>query len=587
MHQPLTEIIIPVYNGLNLTKQCIDSLFKYTRSGTFKATIIDNGSDNYVTAALYSLQRPGLKVVSLDENVGFAKAINIYLNKYWDGYSHICLLNNDVFVTKDWLAKMHRVLESDPRARMVVPLTNHTGFANFPLVSGWNYHQLNAYLEKLKLDPIEIIPSGFCFLFPKKLIDEIGKFDESFDFYGEDTDFWFRAIKAETKDHQKKFYKALLDPTTYVFHIGGATSGVLDKTRQKAQELFIEKHPDFPTWNRTSHLKYYRFIEKIKPPIEASEWSVIWVVTTMEPCGGTKYIVDLVNGLIEKGIDAKVVILTTDSDQVISHPLLRTGLICIDPRSNFLETFYTHVAKSGIIFSHTENKIHLRLLNELAKSPFYKVYRHYQSYGPDLNQQTYILPTEFPVVSASQYVTNRLKNNVKITIEPGVDTDVFFDKGKKREPYSLCIISNPLYWFKGQSRTKQIVQELEKLAEQRHMHFNVYIVGLNQLENTHARCMGFMREEKFADLLNKVQLFIDPSYYHSYGLPCLEALRCGCDVLCWDNGGSTASPDYNHERLTILEKGADIQEAVKWVLERWEELNENKVRIDPRVSFLD
>lgn len=95
----LTSIIILTYNQLDYTKQCIDSIRKYTAAGTYELIVIDNKSTDG-TPEWLSQQHDILAVLN-DRNEGFPKGCNqgIALAKG----ENVLLLNNDVIVTPRWL----------------------------------------------------------------------------------------------------------------------------------------------------------------------------------------------------------------------------------------------------------------------------------------------------------------------------------------------------------------------------------------------------------------------------------------------------------------------------------------------------
>lgn len=49
------------------------------------------------------------------------------------------------------------------------------------------------------------------------------------------------------------------------------------------------------------------------------------------------------------------------------------------------------------------------------------------------------------------------------------------------------------------------------------------------------RFMGYVPDERLAELYNQADLFVFPSLYEGFGLPALEAMACGCPVAAADN----------------------------------------------------
>ena len=102
----LTSIIIPCWNQLELTRQCIAALKAHTRR-PWELIVIDNGStdgtDIYLAGVRDSSPVP-VTVISNATNRGFPAAINQGLEAARGEY--LVLLNNDVVVTDGWLDQL-------------------------------------------------------------------------------------------------------------------------------------------------------------------------------------------------------------------------------------------------------------------------------------------------------------------------------------------------------------------------------------------------------------------------------------------------------------------------------------------------
>ena len=102
----LTSIIIPCWNQLELTRQCIAALKAHTRR-PWELIVIDNGStddtDIYLAGVRDCAPVP-VTVISNATNRGFPAAINQGLKAARGEY--LVLLNNDVVVTDGWLDQL-------------------------------------------------------------------------------------------------------------------------------------------------------------------------------------------------------------------------------------------------------------------------------------------------------------------------------------------------------------------------------------------------------------------------------------------------------------------------------------------------
>lgn len=124
-------ISILVFNQLEVTAECIESLF-LTAKSNFLLVISDNNSRPETTDYLKSVADIRDNVVYLrnDENIGFIAAHNAVYAAYSDLSDCFCVLNNDlVFKTTGWDVAFLDVLKSDPNLAQVGPVQAH-GYIN-------------------------------------------------------------------------------------------------------------------------------------------------------------------------------------------------------------------------------------------------------------------------------------------------------------------------------------------------------------------------------------------------------------------------------------------------------------------------
>lgn len=177
------DIIIPVWNELDSTKECLNRLKKHTQY-PYRLIIIDNGSTQPVKQYLESLGAdfPEYLLIRNSANLGFVKAVNQGMISSENRY--VCLLNNDVSVTDKWLTLMIETVEAGPK---------NIGAAN---PTSNDYGEAGPDGEKNDFQELDYC-KGFCILIKKEIIGRIGLFDEVFGMgYFEEKDFCRRVIKA-------------------------------------------------------------------------------------------------------------------------------------------------------------------------------------------------------------------------------------------------------------------------------------------------------------------------------------------------------------------------------------------------------
>jgi GT2 family glycosyltransferase len=108
----LASIIIPCWNQLEFTRQCIGALRKHTRR-PWELVVVDNGSTDGTAdylAGVSDIASVPVTVITNASNRGFPAAINQGLKAARGEY--LVLLNNDVVVTDGWLGQLIALLNA-------------------------------------------------------------------------------------------------------------------------------------------------------------------------------------------------------------------------------------------------------------------------------------------------------------------------------------------------------------------------------------------------------------------------------------------------------------------------------------------
>jgi len=104
------SIVIPVFNNVEYTKQCLKALIENTLNSPYEVIIVDNGSTDGTKEFLKCLSG-NLKIISNAENLGFARACN--QGSAVAGGDYLVFLNNDTKVQRGWLEELTKVLQND------------------------------------------------------------------------------------------------------------------------------------------------------------------------------------------------------------------------------------------------------------------------------------------------------------------------------------------------------------------------------------------------------------------------------------------------------------------------------------------
>jgi GT2 family glycosyltransferase/uncharacterized small protein (DUF1192 family) len=239
------DIIIPVFNGVKVLRECLDSIRKYTEP-PYRIVIVNDGStDSHVSDYLNELEDDHVHVLSNKRNLGFVEASNIGFDF---SKEDVVLLNSDTVVTRGWLEKMYKCAYSSDAIGTVTPLSNNATICSIPkfaeanrIPQGFTANSFADLVEFVSEEDYPPIPTavGFCVYIKRSLLKKVGRFDSTFSpGYGEENDLCMRALDAG--------FLSVLDDATFVYHRGEASfSTKADTLRKSHHKIILSKYPDY------------------------------------------------------------------------------------------------------------------------------------------------------------------------------------------------------------------------------------------------------------------------------------------------------------------------------------------------------
>jgi GT2 family glycosyltransferase len=218
----LASIVIPCWNQLQFTRQCVAALRQHTRP-PWELIVIDNGSTDDTAAYLGGVQDAAavpVTVISNTINREFPAAINQGLQVARGDY--LVLLNNDLVVTDAWLEQMVALATGPPTIGLVGPMSNYAsppqGVDDVPYRDMREMHSFARRWRDEHRGQWFTVPkvSGFCLLMKRELYDKIGGLDERFGLgMFDDDDLAERAHRAG--------FEAAVAHDLFVHHFGSRT----------------------------------------------------------------------------------------------------------------------------------------------------------------------------------------------------------------------------------------------------------------------------------------------------------------------------------------------------------------------------
>jgi len=251
------SVIIVNYNVKYFLEQCLHSVQKACIGIDSEIIVADNNSTDGSREYLQD-NFPAVKFIWNSDNIGFAKANNLALEKATGSF--ILFLNPDTILAEDSIEKCIQFFDQHKSAG-AIGIRMIDGSGNFlkeskrafpsPLTSLFKLSGLTMLFPKSKIfaryhlghlpenenHEVDVLAGAFMMM-PKRVLDETGNFDERFFMYGEDVDLSYRV--------QEAGYKNYYFAESTIIHFKGESTkrGSLNYVRlfYKAMSLFVKKH---------------------------------------------------------------------------------------------------------------------------------------------------------------------------------------------------------------------------------------------------------------------------------------------------------------------------------------------------------
>lgn len=207
----MISIVILNWDGLEFLMKCIPSVIKAVGvyGNNYEVTVVDNGSSDDSISYLKE-NFPQIRLISLKENFGFAKAMNIGIKESKNDI--VISLNNDIIVDENFISPLvgHFSKNGDIFAvaiKMLLwdrkTLCHGKAWASFRL----GHLKVKFFDSKIPTYTFYACAGGMAL--DKKKFIELGGFDEELT-YTEDIDLCYRAWK--------RGWKIIFEPKSLMYH---------------------------------------------------------------------------------------------------------------------------------------------------------------------------------------------------------------------------------------------------------------------------------------------------------------------------------------------------------------------------------
>jgi GT2 family glycosyltransferase len=242
------SVIIINYNTAALTCQCIQSVLQHTTQLDHEVIVVDNHSAERTIINVVA-QFPSVKLIQLDENIGFGKANNIAVKQAKGKY--LFLLNPDTIIQNDVLFLFHKFYEANAQqlslsviGAELVDVKGHKihSAQHFPTMQQYLFNKSRSLLNyvgfKIKQQPeifsvdrfypVDYVTGADMFM-AKQLFESVGGFDPDFFLYFEESDLQYRL--------HLKGGKSFIIKEPSIVHLQGKSTALI---RQRSSVLYLK-----------------------------------------------------------------------------------------------------------------------------------------------------------------------------------------------------------------------------------------------------------------------------------------------------------------------------------------------------------
>lgn len=259
---PDVSVVVVSFNTRDVLRECLQTLAKESGGVRYETIVVDNDSRDG-SAEMVEQEFPEATLIRSAINLGFAAANNrgfaIARGRY------VLLLNSDAFLRPGALTVAVERMDADPRiglagarligrddswqpsARMFPSLSNDL-LTISGLSAKYPHSRFFGRFDRTWADPdeaaeVDWVPGAFSII-PRRVLESVGYFDESFFLYYEEVDLC-RRIKAAG-------YSIWYWPDVVVVHLGGESSKTIKHLTMSSTGSQLT------LWRMRSALIYYR-----------------------------------------------------------------------------------------------------------------------------------------------------------------------------------------------------------------------------------------------------------------------------------------------------------------------------------------
>jgi GT2 family glycosyltransferase len=226
---PLASAIVLNYNGRGFVEESVQSLLAQDLPG-LEVIVVDNGSTDGSADDVERTFAGRVRVLRSPRNLGFGAGNNLGIREARG--RHLILLNNDAVAAPSFARELVAAAEADDTVGMVAArvleyarrnVLDTVGHLLYP--DGLNRGRGRLEEDRGQYDACRttLFPSGAAALYTRRMLDDIGLFDETFFLYGDDAELGLRGRLAR--------WGCALAPRAIAYHHYSRSAGAYSRLK--------------------------------------------------------------------------------------------------------------------------------------------------------------------------------------------------------------------------------------------------------------------------------------------------------------------------------------------------------------------
>ncbi|TCV79102.1 glycosyltransferase [Sulfurirhabdus autotrophica] len=556
------DIVIPIHNAAHWVDWCIDEVIRYDSNLVGRVILVDDGSNQEQSQLIKQISQrfhKALFVQTPGTDHGFGIACNHGASL--SSAPYLLFLNTDCLLTEGCLESLLAPFNQDPNIVLSCPVSNNSPALTLPMFPGYSYVDMNrlcqdAFIhhppENKVLDACTVV--GNCLMVRKNFFEKAGGFDM----------VWGKGYGEETDLHMKAFslgLRGVVALNSYVYHFGSGTfqyEAEQEQIKKRNYTLFMSK------W-----AKEYQSLAKQcskKPPIpqlkkhiqksiqvaNPLEIDVLFYLPALnQSTGGIHAVVAICNALIRAGVRAGCVVvgdIRRSGSNAYQEPLLFEFLHHPTNQHFLADKNIAPKIVVSTIFTSAPIVNQYALARCARHLQYIQGYEAYFDAGRRFNEFVEALQFGDAVITTSRWLEKMISRHLPQDTPPfriplGVNEYVFYPSNQKLQiSKKACPVIGAVLRSvpdKGQGMVLEVIDRLIKCENFHAIIFRSasYTIPTWWLPEKYTIVELPAEQLSIAQTLRGIDVFLDASLHEGFGLMPLEALACGCWVVCSDSGG--------------------------------------------------